>query len=773
MGSMRLLPKMMLLLFVPVVLTICGMVYTSYVQAQEAMVAQVRAELLQVAKMQRDEMDGIFSIFKGITANTTTDTRITTLLETLKAEDTERATRLTPGAMEICAQLVKDFPRIVITGVADAQGTVRAHSTPASVGAQFKDREYFKEVMRTGAPATSMVISHTTGMLSTIIAAPILSPTKSGETLGVLFIGIDMQKLADSTVNTFTFGKTGSAFGLDKKGIDVLDKKEGMGKDLSELPWVRNILNGSGGIIEYNWNGVDRIAAYEKVPFVDYTTVVSASTQEVLEPVMALRRNLMLLGLAGLVLLGAIIFFVVHSLTKPLGVMAATAQKVAAGNWSIDPARQAHIFANKGEVETVYRAFSQMLLTLKEKIFYYESILDAIAAPLSITDMEMRWVFINRASEIMLNQKREDLLGKHCSTWNATICNTEQCGIACLRKGQPQTAFEADNRHFEIQTTYITNLAGQKVGHVEVVSDITEVTQARRNAENALHEGMLSAAAQLESVVDIVSSASTQLAAQLEESERGATEQAGRVAETATAMEEMNATVLEVARNAGQAAEVSLTTRKEAESGAEVVQKSVDSIQIVQQQALQLKQDMTTLDENARAISQIMSVISDIADQTNLLALNAAIEAARAGEAGRGFAVVADEVRKLAEKTMASTANVSKAVSAIQTSAAKSMAQVEASTGAVEEATRYAHLSGEALKKIVNMVDVSAEQVRGIATASEQQSSTSESINRALGHVNDIASGTARAMQEAAQAVADLSGQAQTLTRLINSMKHR
>ena len=113
---------------------------------------------------------------------------------------------------------------------------------------------------------------------------------------------------------------------------------------------------------------------------------------------------------------------------------------------------------------------------------------------------------------------------------------------------------------------------------------------------------------------------------------------------------------------------------------------------------------MAELDDHAKAISQIMGVISDIADQTNLLALNAAIEAARAGEAGRGFAVVADEVRKLAEKTMSSTTDVGNAITAIQHSAGQSIQQVEKAVGNVEEATDFSNRSGEALKEIVGML---------------------------------------------------------------------
>ena len=282
---------------------------------------------------------------------------------------------------------------------------------------------------------------------------------------------------------------------------------------------------------------------------------------------------------------------------------------------------------------------------------------------------------------------------------------------------------------------------------------------------------LLESANRLQDVISVLSSASEELAAQIEQAGHGASRQADRVGETATAMEEMNATVIEVARSAASASGASARTREKADSGAKIVLEAVDSIKSVRESALALRADMVILDEHARAISRIMSVISDIADQTNLLALNAAIEAARAGEAGRGFAVVADEVRKLAEKTMASTTDVGNAIRAIQDSAAKSVAQVDKAVLRVEEATRLSAQSGNALHEIVELAENTADQVRAIATASEEQSATSEEINRAIGLVNSIATETACSMRESARAVDGLASQAQVLADLVEAMK--
>ncbi|MFP5222851.1 MAG: methyl-accepting chemotaxis protein [Acidobacteriota bacterium] len=297
-----------------------------------------------------------------------------------------------------------------------------------------------------------------------------------------------------------------------------------------------------------------------------------------------------------------------------------------------------------------------------------------------------------------------------------------------------------------------------------------EAEESRKRTDEAM-ENMLRVAAELQQVAEVLTSASEELSAQVEQSSRGAENQAQRVAETATAMEEMNATVLEVARNASQAAQSSETAKRRAEEGSKVVGDVVKGIHEVESQALELKREMGALGSQAEGIGQIMNVISDIADQTNLLALNAAIEAARAGEAGRGFAVVADEVRKLAEKTMTATKEVGDAISGIQQGTRTNIGNVERAVRTIGDATALATRSGEALAQIVTMVDSAADQVRSIAAASEQQSAASEEINRSIEEVSTISSETSQAMNQAAQAVTQLAQQAVVLQGLIEGMQ--
>ncbi len=298
-----------------------------------------------------------------------------------------------------------------------------------------------------------------------------------------------------------------------------------------------------------------------------------------------------------------------------------------------------------------------------------------------------------------------------------------------------------------------------------------EATEAKKHAELAKRDGMLQAASQIDSVVEQLTTASQDLSAQVEQAGRGAELQRQRAGETATAMEEMNATVLEVAKNASRASESSDAAKRMAENGSDVVRRAIEAITLVQTQTVSLKENMGSLGKQTEEISKIMNVIEDIADQTNLLALNAAIEAARAGEAGRGFAVVADEVRKLAEKTMNATQEVSQAITAIQAGARKNIQNMEEASRAVENATGLAGKSGEALAEIVKLVDAAADQVRSIATAAEEQSAASEEINRSIEEINRISSETTQVMGESSRAIQDLSLQAGELQTLVHDLK--
>ena len=295
--------------------------------------------------------------------------------------------------------------------------------------------------------------------------------------------------------------------------------------------------------------------------------------------------------------------------------------------------------------------------------------------------------------------------------------------------------------------------------------------EAKREAERAKALGMHQAADQLEEIVNQIASESGQLNDLINDSKNGSEVQKKRTSETAVAMEEMNATVLDVASNAAKAAENADDAKHMAEEGSGIVQKVVVSIETLNSETENLNKEMGELGQHADAIGQIMTVISDIADQTNLLALNAAIEAARAGEAGRGFAVVADEVRKLAEKTMTATQEVGNAINAIQQSAQKSINSVEQTSDMVQNSTNLTEEAGNSLEKIMALVTNTADQVQAIAAASEEQSATFEEINKVSAEIDMIASENAEAMINSSHSMEELAELSDRLRHLTSELK--
>ena len=264
-----------------------------------------------------------------------------------------------------------------------------------------------------------------------------------------------------------------------------------------------------------------------------------------------------------------------------------------------------------------------------------------------------------------------------------------------------------------------------------------------------------------------VASAASQMHSTAEQMATGAEQAAAQTQTIATASEEMAATTNDIAGNCHQAACNAGKVNEAAASSARIVD---ETIEVMAQIATRVKETavmVETLGNRSEEIGEIVGTIEDIADQTNLLALNAAIEAARAGEQGRGFAVVADEVRALAERTTKATKQIAATIKNIQQETRNAVITMEEGVREVEKGTNDASKSGEALQDILEQIGALTMQVNQIATAAEEQTATTVEISNNIQQITAVVQMTANGSQESATAAAQLSRLSEELRSLM------
>ena len=268
-----------------------------------------------------------------------------------------------------------------------------------------------------------------------------------------------------------------------------------------------------------------------------------------------------------------------------------------------------------------------------------------------------------------------------------------------------------------------------------------------------------------------LASTSEQMAAVTDEALRGIQRQNDEIAQSATAMNQMSAAVDEVANNAVLASEAARDSNTAAEHGQRQVAQTVTSIHDLQGAVDRAAGELNELAGQVRSIGGVLEVIRGVAEQTNLLALNAAIEAARAGEAGRGFAVVADEVRALAHRTQQSTAQIEDMVVSIQAGADKAVSSMTDSSERAKTSVEVAQAAGAALDAITAAIAQINARNLNIASATEQQAQVAREVDRSLVSIRDLSTQTAAGAQQTAAAGNDLSRLAGTLNGTVKRFK--
>ena len=268
-----------------------------------------------------------------------------------------------------------------------------------------------------------------------------------------------------------------------------------------------------------------------------------------------------------------------------------------------------------------------------------------------------------------------------------------------------------------------------------------------------------------------LASAAFEISSSSEQMSKGAQNQTEQMNQVSSAVERMTANVLESFENTGEATEASKSASETATAGGKLVSDTVNGMQKISDVVRASADSIGKLSKSADQIGEIISVIVDIADQTNLLALNAAIEAARAGEHGRGFAVVADEVRKLAERTGNATGEITNMIKGIQVQTQEAVSSMESGISEVNKGREMADKAGNSLNEIVNMSQRVMEMIQEMAAASEEQSHSAEQISKNVEHISSITKETATGAQQSASAAEELSQQAENMQQMVALFK--
>lgn len=431
-------------------------------------------------------------------------------------------------------------------------------------------------------------------------------------------------------------------------------------------------------------------------------------------------------------------------------------------------------------VESIASSINQFLETIYNRYIWRAGVIDEMPVCVIICDKENKILYVNQEIIDFIEQdgKPEDFIGMSAAEFfygdpdHPTIT-----GRACKEQKKfigvrvEVTGRKGRKVYTEINAAPFYDLQGNLMGSFAIFADMSDlkaeqekVTRQAETLQKAIEDTSMLSHQLLENNNDLVSL--------IKEVNESMDSLRSRTEEVATAMEQMNSTVLEVSKNAANAAEAAENTSKKAQEGAEALLKTIEDLRRVQNKALDLQKDMEEMEKQAEGIGEIINTISDIADQTNLLALNAAIEAARAGEAGRGFAVVADEVRKLAEKTMSATKDVEQYIHAIQLSAKNNMHNTKEVTEAIVKNMALVEETGNLLQEMVKLSNESMDQIRSIATAAEEQSAASEQITRSTEEVNRISQETNEIMERTTAVSENIAELVNHLNRAIENMKN-